>query len=511
MKKLTSVIYCAAFFAICLVPSFGMAVTDPSESSENRTLAEFPSLSDEDGINIDWLSEAGDYFQEHFAFRNELVTANAIVNGKVLGVSTASGVICGTDGWLYYKDSLDDYLGTELMSDRSLFNLAHSLAMVQKNLTRRGVSFLFTVAPNKNTLYGENMPYYDSLKVSEEKNLTRLKTYLEQEGVAYADLYEVLSAEDEVLYHQRDSHWNNKGAALAADTLLAALGQEHTSYEDAVYEVRTDYEGDLDQMLYPLAMEPEDEIYYDTATTFAYVGEVSSNFDPKITTVNPVKTGSLVMYRDSFGNALLPFLADAYANAYFTRGLPYQISEVDTAAADTVIIECAERFLPERAATPPKMEANSVLWDGELVYDLNPAVAVADGDAKNTEDVDSDSDVDQTAAAASDSDAEQSAAAVPDLEMSTIGVTTQITGRIQNDLLETDTRIYIRINGLDIYEAFPMDVVTDEGTDSGGFCLYLSSNQVITGQNLIEVMVRDGETLTIISQDSVTDTSEIAG
>jgi hypothetical protein len=347
--------------------------------------------------------------------------------------------------------------------------------------------------------------------VSEEKNLTRLKTYLEQEGVAYADLYEVLSAEDEVLYHQRDSHWNNKGAALAADTLLAALGQEHTSYEDAVYEVRTDYEGDLDQMLYPLAMEPEDEIYYDTATTFAYVGEVSSNFDPKITTVNPVKTGSLVMYRDSFGNALLPFLADAYANAYFTRGLPYQISEVDTAAADTVIIECAERFLPERAATPPKMEANSVLWDGELVYDLNPAVAVADGDAKNTEDVDSDSDVDQTAAAASDSDAEQSAAAVPDLEMSTIGVTTQITGRIQNDLLETDTRIYIRINGLDIYEAFPMDVVTDEGTDSGGFCLYLSSNQVITGQNLIEVMVRDGETLTIISQDSVTDTSEIAG
>ena len=55
------------------------------------------------------------------------------------------------------------------------------------------------------------------------------------------------------------------------------------------------------------------------------VEEISSNFDPRITTVNPVKEGSLVMYRDSFGNALLPYMADAYANAYFSRGIPYQL------------------------------------------------------------------------------------------------------------------------------------------------------------------------------------------
>ena len=43
MKKL-QVLYITAFFAACLVPSLGMAVTKQEASSENRRLAEFPEL-----------------------------------------------------------------------------------------------------------------------------------------------------------------------------------------------------------------------------------------------------------------------------------------------------------------------------------------------------------------------------------------------------------------------------------------------------------------------------------
>ena len=76
------------------------------------------------------------------------------------------------------------------------------------------VDFVFTVAPNKNSLYGENMPYYDSLKVDEENNLARLVPFLEKEGVSYVDLYEAFTGEEEILYHERDSHWNNKGGGF---------------------------------------------------------------------------------------------------------------------------------------------------------------------------------------------------------------------------------------------------------------------------------------------------------
>ena len=360
MKK-GKLIYCILFFAICLCPSLGMLVTKQETSSENRQLSEFPSPKTEEGkINVEWLSQAGDYFQEHFAFRNKLVTGNALLHGRLLETSTADGVIQGKNGWLYYKDSLNDYLGQDLLSDRSLFNIAHMLSMTQQALEEKGVNFLFTIAPNKNSLYGDNMPYYDKLKVSGQTNRENLENWLKTEKVAYADLYQALMEEDEVLYHARDSHWNNKGAALAADVLMDALGKDHDSYEGESYTVRRDYTGDLDTMLYPLASTADDEIYYDKETTYATVEEIQSNFDPRITTVNPVKEGSLVMYRDSFGNALLPYMADAYANAYFSRGIPYQLMDVETHSADTVIIERAERFLPEMSQFPPVLTAKEI-------------------------------------------------------------------------------------------------------------------------------------------------------
>jgi len=403
MKKL-QVLYITAFFAACLVPSLGMAVTKQEASSENRRLAEFPELKKENEINTRWLPEAGEYFQEHFAFRNELVTANALLNGKIFGVSTADGVIQGTDNWLYYKDSLEDYLGEELLSERSLFNIAHTLAMMQETLNEKGVQFLFTVAPNKNSLYGENMPYYDSLKVSSDKNLVNLQKYLRQEQVSYGDLYE---------------------------------------------------------MLYPLAMTPEEEVYYDRQTTFAYVGEVVSNFDPKITTVNPVKEGSLVMFRDSFGNALLPFMADAYSSAYFSRGVPYQMSEVDEKNADTVIVERAERFLPEMAQLPPIMEGPECQVN-VTEEDTVPAGAGA-------------------------------------VQCEIQGNLEKITGCIEEKYLDTDSRIYIRLNHNKIYEAFPMDVSTEDGkTDSSGFCLYLDRSLLAADGNQIEIFTDNKDSARII-------------
>ena len=468
MKK-GKLIYCILFFAICLCPSLGMLVTKQETSSENRQLSEFPSPKTEEGkINVEWLSQAGDYFQEHFAFRNELVTGNALLHGRLLETSTADGVIQGKNGWLYYKDSLDDYLGQDLLSDRSLFNIAHMLSMTQQALGEKGVNFLFTIAPNKNSLYGDNMPYYDKLKVSDQTNRENLEGWLKTEKVAYADLYQALMEEDEVLYHARDSHWNNKGAALAADVLMDALGKEHDSYEGESYTVRRDYTGDLDTMLYPLASTADDEIYYDKETTYATVEEIQSNFDPRITTVNPVKEGSLVMYRDSFGNALLPYMADAYANAYFSRGIPYQLMDVETHSADTVIIERAERFLPEMSQFPPVLTAKEIsLTEDQELQESDGAV---------------------------------------DVKIKPQGMTAQLSGRIKEGLLDTDSRIYLKVNG-SVYEAFPMDVKVKENLDDNGFCLYLPSELVAADGNDVEILIEKDNKIYNIYQNNIKEDS----
>ena len=244
---------------------------------------------------------------------------------------------------------------------------------------------------------------------------------------------------------------------------MTDLVKMHDSYKDEAYEVRADHIGDLDKMLYPKALTPEDEVYYDKTTTFAYVGEVESNFDPKITTVNPVKEGSLVMYRDSFGNTLLPFFADAYANAYFSRGVPYQLSDVDTQNADTVVVERAERFLPEMAKNPPVLEGSLTLLDKE-----EDEVA-ADG-AEN-------------------------------LTMRRQELFFQITGKIDPQYLDWDSKIYLRINGQMVYEAFPR---SEEGSDTA-FTLYLSTDKLSGAGDRVEILTDRGETLEKIYDNEITE------
>ena len=63
------------------------------------------------------------------------------------------------------------------------------------------------------------------------------------------------------------------------------------------------------------------------------------------------------MFRDSFGNALLPLLAEQYATATFSRALPFALDLTEIEGADTVIVEIVERNLQNLLAYAPKMAA----------------------------------------------------------------------------------------------------------------------------------------------------------
>lgn len=77
-----------------------------------------------------------------------------------------------------------------------------------------------------------------------------------------------------------------------------------------------------------------------------------------IATQNDKATGNLFMYRDSFGNALLPYFANAYNSAYFTKTFPINLSlEVMSRNSDTVVFEIAERNLIWFAQNPPVLPA----------------------------------------------------------------------------------------------------------------------------------------------------------
>ena len=155
--------------------------------------------------------------------------------------------------------------------------LTHNLKLIQQYVESQGSGFIFTVAPNKNSLYNENMPFY--YQKGNESNLANLTERMKTAGISYLDLYELFQAEEDVLYFQRDSHWNNRGAILAYNALMNYMGKEHETYLNVPYEEEAVHTGDLDEMLYPLAYEPETDYIYDKEWKYRYVNDVTDHME----------------------------------------------------------------------------------------------------------------------------------------------------------------------------------------------------------------------------------------
>ena len=152
--------FCGIFFALLWIPLIGMLFYPKREVNQKQALSPFPRIQTDGKWNLHFLSELGDYFSDHFAFRWELIQANSLIKGKVFGMSGDDSVIQGTDGYYFYTDSLDSYQGRLSLDQRELYSAARMLALIQEYVENQGGKFVFAVAPNKNTLYPQYMPYY---------------------------------------------------------------------------------------------------------------------------------------------------------------------------------------------------------------------------------------------------------------------------------------------------------------------------------------------------------------
>ena len=351
MKK-AKLIFISIFIVLCLIPSVGMLIFGEAQPAANEVLAGRPSVTTRSGeLNLSFLSDVSDYIADRFAFRQELATAWAGVNAKLLGTSVEEQVILGSDGWLYFSDTLPDYTG-QGMSDTELRYLANDLALMQEYIESQGKHFIFTVAPNKNSIYSEHMPEYIENRRS-ESNAARMGAYLDAAGVNYLDLFDILGNEEN-LYYKTDTHWNSRGAALAADGLLNMLDRGG-DYSTASFAVSEEHRGDLYEMLYPAGRATETATVY--GGEFSYVCESDPNGGNAITIKTSCDGGSgvLMCWRDSFGIALYPYLAQSFVAATFSRSADYDLTLADS--ADTVIIELVERNLSNILSREPTFPA----------------------------------------------------------------------------------------------------------------------------------------------------------
>ena len=380
MKKLGYILFTAAFFLACLIPSVGMLVKGPAPAAANEVPAAKPRLTRAGGgFNENVLSDLQTYVSNGFYLRLEGITAWDRLAAEVFHTSANDDVRIGPDGWLYYGGAVNDISGANQMTEREIWCAARGLALMQEYAAGQGAEFLFVPVCGKYTLYPEHAPRY--VTVAESSNRERLIEAAAKQGVNYVNLYDALTAVDEELYWQWDSHWNSRGAALAADAIMAAAGKR-TDYFAGPFTPVTDHTGDLYEMLYPTGTDLEADYSWDPGFTFSYTSNFHSADDITIETENADASGSLLMFRDSSGRSLYPFMAQSFGRACFSRQNNYRMDYVNQTSATLAVVEIAERTLPyllQYPAVYPAPERDGSLLDGARAVDS--ALQADDADA----------------------------------------------------------------------------------------------------------------------------------
>jgi hypothetical protein len=487
----------AAFVAVVmllfLLPLVGMTRAPTESTSENRELAELPGFFNADGsLNFEYADELGDWFSDHFAYRSHMVTADALLKANIFSTSATEEVVLGSDGWLFYNGTINDYVSAAPLSDRQLWIIAHNLSMMQEYAEKQGAEFVFTIAPNKNSLYPEHMPGH-YIASSAPSNVQRLVPYLQKLGVNYLDLFSLLERTEsggtgvdglDYWYLQRDSHWNNRSAYIADVAIAKQLGMQPLPATD--WETRVDYYGDLDGMLFPGLPTPELQYYLKgindqpgfSGTAWAYDNEADDVEDTMIQTRGKGE-GRLVAYRDSFCNALLPYLASQTSAAEFSRKMPYNPMRIVEFQADFVLVERAERHIDYLARNPMLVPG----WQVDI----------------------------DTRAATMDLPAQARTTCVTTRNEGLLG----FSGVVDPRMVQTDSRVYLsveveragnsdaeRVTGAPVFEAF---LVSPEGeAGDNGYLLYLPYMLFTGSELLIKVYISQGDGLFLVQSSKHT-------
>jgi hypothetical protein len=351
----------AAFLVIITLPALGtmMGVQRTTATDENRPLEPFPRLE------MTWASwqafPAGftRYFEDNFAFRPVLVRGQAAARLKALDVSPSRSVIKGRDGWWFYADdgALEDYAEAPPFTVPELEAWRRTLQATSDWLRARGIAYVFVMAPDKHQVYPEHMP--STIRRAAHSRMDQLARYLaDHSTVRVLDLRPALTRAKsaERIYHLTDTHWNDAGAYTAYTRILSSLSESVPALRPrpramlAAHHVRR---GGLDlaRMMRLTHVLHEDDVRLDwggkAAARIVEPREPNPHgIDARLVTELPDRTRPrAVIFRDSFGSALIPFLSEHFSRAVYLWQYNVDPEVIATERPDVVIHELVGRRL----------------------------------------------------------------------------------------------------------------------------------------------------------------------
>ena len=332
MKKQNIIII--AVFGLLIV-SLGLLswLTPDAEFSENenRVLQQLPRLTADTVKSGDFGDEVEDYLSDQFWQRDRWTAIRSRAKMLLLN-RDIGGVYLADDGYYIEKVTPNDLDGERLAKNlqtlRQFFDRCTERGMAAENMT-------FLPVPTPGCILRDKLPEYATL-FDEDAVFAQMEAALE--GYRLPDLREPFAAAagERQLYYRTDHHWTTAGALLGYQCYRAALGlsvpdeadftvEEYPGFRGTLYSKVLDANAATDTVM--LYRQPGDTGWsvrydntdhagcYDTAKLSQkdmYEVFFGGNW-PTVTIRGGEENGRrLLVLKDSYANAFLPFAAADY-------------------------------------------------------------------------------------------------------------------------------------------------------------------------------------------------------
>ena len=239
------------FMAALILPLLLYPLVSPfldTENHENRTLAQWPSLSDGTAV----FGEISTYFEDHLPYKNQMVSLQSSLFLSLFNNTSNPRVVVGQDGWLFYnnydaENPMDDILGISRFSEEEIRQILRNLDDAAERAEESGTQFIFLLAPNKETVYREKLPVYLQDQLTDETRADLLAEAAEGGKAAFVYPKEALLREKENIpvYYRYDTHWNRLGGYIGFREVCRKAGIEVPKLSTFDITETTEYPKDL--------------------------------------------------------------------------------------------------------------------------------------------------------------------------------------------------------------------------------------------------------------------------
>ena len=302
----------------------------------------------------EYLAEVEACFNDHFGCRKQLIRWQIDWKQWFFRGESEAGpsVIIGSDGWLYFAQNqmVEHFRGVRQFTPQNLRDWQALLEHRRDWLAQRGIKYLFVVAPDKHSIYPEYLPVWTA-KVRPETKLDQFFAYMRAHStVAVVDLRPALRDARRIAptYFKTDTHWNFFGSFTACQAIAQKLpGGRPLPMAAFDLQIATAPGGDLAHFLGLNLAEPN------AASLVPKPGLPALDFNTNLvqhpdyvspcTVTNPQGTGVLLVFCDSFGNAMMPFLGYGFGQTISRRQYELDPEWIEQEKPAVVISEIVER------------------------------------------------------------------------------------------------------------------------------------------------------------------------